>query len=69
MLLKIVRAAEMAFRAEGTFFEMAGRVGAEPGNGTVETIGAVIERTAEAAGLLENEMATDLFGNGSAVPS
>ncbi len=69
VLLKIVRAVEMAFRAGGTFFEMAGRIGAEPGKGAAGPVGTVIERTAEAAGLPENEMAADLFGNGSAVPA
>lgn len=37
--------------------------------GTAATIGAVIERTAKAAGLLEKHMVTDLFGSGGAVPS
>lgn len=57
----------MAFRAKAAFLKGTGGVRAETGKRTAATIGAVIKRAPEAASILENEMITDFFGNGSAV--
>lgn len=67
VLLKVIRAKKMAFGAEGAFLKVTGRVGAEVRNGAAEAVGAVIERTAKATGLFENEVGTDLFRDSSAV--
>jgi len=47
----------------------AGRVRTERGKGTAEAVGTIIKRASETAGFLEDEVATDFFGDGGAIPS
>lgn len=47
----------------------ANGIGTEAGDGAAAAIGAVIERAAKAAGLLEKQVITDFFGNSGTVPS
>lgn len=58
----------MAPGTKAALFEMAVRIGAETGDGAAAAIGAVIERTSKAAGLLEKHMITDFLGNGGTIP-
>lgn len=57
----------MTSGAEGTLFKPAGRIGAEPGDRAAETVGTVVKGASKAAGLFENKMVADFFGDGSTV--
>lgn len=54
---------------QAAFFEMAVRIGTETGDGAAAAVGAVIERTPKAAGLLEKQVVADFLGKGGTVPS
>lgn len=59
----------MAFGTKAALFKMTGGVRTKAGDRTAATVGAVIERAAEAAGFLEEHMVADFFGNGGTIPS
>ena len=59
----------MALGTKATLSKMAIRIGTEAGDGAAAAIGAVIERTSKAAGLLEKQMVTNFFRNGGTVPA
>lgn len=59
----------MAPGTKAALSKAAAGIGAEAGDRAVTPVGTVIERTAKAAGLLEEHMVADFLGNGGAVPS
>ncbi|MEY8524338.1 hypothetical protein AALA90_15130 [Lachnospiraceae bacterium 38-10] len=59
----------MAFGTKAALFKTTGEVRTKAGDRTVATVGAVIERATEAAGLLEEHMVVDFLGNGGTIPS
>lgn len=59
----------MAPGTKAALSKTAAGIGTEAGDGAVTPVGTVIERTAKAACLLKEHMATDLLGNGGAIPS
>ena len=48
---------------------MAIGIGTEAGDRTAASVGTVIERASETAGLLEKQVVADFFGNGGTIPS
>lgn len=59
----------MALGTKTALSKMAMGIRTEAGDGAAAAIGAVIERTPKAAGLLEKQAVTDFFGNGGTVPA
>lgn len=59
----------MALGTKAALSKTAIGIGTEAGDGAAAAVGAVIERAAKAAGLLEKQVVADFFGNGSTVPS
>ena len=59
----------MALGTKAALPKTAIGIGTEAGDGAAAAVGAVIERAAKAAGLLEKQVAADFFGNGGTVPA
>jgi len=59
----------MAPGTKAALSKMAMGIGTKAGDGAAAAIGAVVERSAKAAGLLEKQVITDFFGDGGTVPA
>lgn len=59
----------MALGTKAALSKTAIGIGTEAGDVAAAAIGAVIERAAKAAGLLEKQVVTDFFRNGGTVPA
>ena len=59
----------MTFGTKTALFKTANRIGTETGDGAAAAIGAVIEGSTKAAGLLEKQVITDFFRNSGTVPA